>query len=233
MKCQLGFSLTLALAFSLFAQNAESTRVENAGKVMEQILDAPERIPQDVLDQAGCVVIVPSVLKFAVGIGGSYGPGVMTCRGGIGFYGPWGAPALVALEGSSAELQLSGSGTDFVLLLMSPRAADHLLKGKVKLGDDASAAAGPVGSANLREAYVTVRAEILSYSRARGLLAGISLGGSTLRPDSGANKNLYGQDISAKDIVFNRAVSVPDCAKNLLATLQKASPTKKVKAVPK
>jgi SH3 domain-containing YSC84-like protein 1 len=200
---------------------------------MEQILEAPKRIPQDVLDQAGCVVIVPSVLKFAVGIGGSYGPGVMTCRGGIGFYGPWGAPAMVALEGSSAELQLSGSPTDFVLLLTSPRAADRLLKGKVKLGDDVSAATGPVGSTTLKETNTTVRAEILSYSRVRGLFAGISLGVSTLRPDNGANKNLYGQDISAKDIVFNKAVSVPDCAKNLLATLQKASPTKKVKAAPK
>jgi lipid-binding SYLF domain-containing protein len=232
MKCRLGFSLALALASPLFAQNTESTRVENAGRVMEQVLNAPERIPGGVLDQAVCVVIVPSVVKFAVGVGGSYGPGVMTCRGGIGFYGPWGAPAMVAIEGSSAESQLGGSATDFVLLLMSPRAADHLLKGKVKLGDDASAAAGLVGSTTLRKTDVTVRAEILSYSRARGFLAGISLVGSTLRPDNDANKNLYGQDISTEDIVFNKAVSVPDCAKNFLATLQKASPTKKVKVVP-
>jgi SH3 domain-containing YSC84-like protein 1 len=141
-------------------------------------------------------VIVPSVLKLAVGIGGSYGPGVMTRRGGIGFYGPWGAPAMVALEGSSAELQLRGRATDFVLLLMSPRASDRLLKGNAKLGDDASAAVGPVGSTALRETDVTVRAEIPSYSRARGKFAGISLVGSMLRPDDGANKNLYGQDIS-------------------------------------
>ena len=200
---------------------------------MEQISDAPDRIPQGILDQADCVVIVPSVLKFAVGSAGSYGPGVMTCRGGIGFYGPWGAPAMVALEGSSAESQLSGSATDFVLLLMSPSAADQLLEGKVKLGGAASSAAGPVGSTSSRETDVTVRTEILCYSRVRGKFAGISLDGSMLRPDDGANKNLYGRDITARDIIFNNSVPVPDSAKNLLATLQKASPIKKVKAEPK
>jgi lipid-binding SYLF domain-containing protein len=139
---------------------------------------------------------------------------------------------MVALEGSTAELQLSGNATDFVILLMSPRAVDHLLNGKVKLGGDASAA-GPVATTASREIDVTVRAEILAYLRARGTFAGLSLEGSTLRPDNGATKNLYGKDISAKDIVFNKAVSVPDGAKNLLATLQKVSPTKKVKAVPR
>ena len=233
MKYQFGTSLALALAFPLFAQNKESNRVETAGQVMKQISNAPDKIPQSVLDQADCVVIVPSVLKFAVGSAGSYGPGVMTCRGGIGFYGPWGAPAMVALEGSSAESQLSGSATDFVLLLMSPSAADQLLEGKVKLGGAASSAAGPVGSTSSRETDVTVRTEILCYSRARGKFAGISLEGSTLRPDDGANKNLYGQDTTAKDIVFNKSFSVPDSAKNLLATLQKVSPTKKLKAEPK
>jgi lipid-binding SYLF domain-containing protein len=233
MKYQLGTSLAIALAFPLFAQNKESNRVETAGQVMEEISNAPDKIPQGVLDQADCVVIVPSVLKFAVGSAGSYGPGVITCRGGIGFYGPWGAPAMVALEGSSAESQLSGSATDFVLLLMSPRAADQLLEGKVKLGGAASSAAGPVGRSSSRETDVTVRTEILCYSRARGKFVGISLEGSTLRPDDGANKNLYGQDTTAKDIVFNKPFSVPDSAKNLLATLQKVSPTKKVKAEPK
>ena len=230
MKYQFGTSLALALAFPLFAQNKESNRVETAGQVMEQISNAPDKIPQGVLDQADCVVIVPSVLKFAVGSAGRYGPGVITCRGGIGFYGPWGAPAMVALEGSSAESQLSEVTTDFILLLMSPRATDQLLEGKVKLGGAASSSAGPVGSTSSRETDVTVRTEILCYSRARGKFVGISLEGSTLRPDDGANKNLYGQDTTAKDIVINKSFSVPDSAKNLLATLQKVSPTKKVKA---
>ena len=233
MKCQVSFSLAFALAFPLFAQNIESKRVEQAGEVMEQILNASQRIPEGILDQANCVLIVPSVQKFAVGIGGSYASGVMTCRGNIGFYGPWGAPAMVVLEGNSPELQLRGSATDFVLLLMSPRVVDQLIKSKVKLGSDAPSAAGPVSSSSSKETDVRVRAEILAYSRAGGLLAGIALEGSTLRPDDGANKNLYGQPITAKDIIFNKSVPVPDSVKNLLAALQKSSPTKKVKAVPK
>jgi lipid-binding SYLF domain-containing protein len=213
MKYQLSINLALALAFPLFAQNKESNRVENAGQVMEQIYNAPDKIPQGVLDQADCVVIVPSVLKFVVGSAGSYGPGVMTCRRGVGFYGPWGAPAMVSLDGNSAESQLSGSATDFVLLIMSPRAADQLLEGKVKLGGAASSAAGPISSSGSKESDVTVRTEILCYSRVRGKFAGISLDGSMLRPDDGANKNLYGRDITAKDIIFNKSVPVPDSAK--------------------
>src|SRR6516165_3404605 len=220
-------SLGLLLSLPLFAQDKEEDRVENAGKVMQEILKAPDGIPQSVLDKADCVVVLPSVLKFAIGIGGSYGRGVMTCRGGSNFHGPWGAPSMIALEGGSAGLQLGGNATDFILLLMSPRSAENILKSKVKLGADASAAAGPVGRAASAETDVTLRAEILSYSRSRGLFAGVSLEGSTLRPDNGANKNLYGKEVSASDIVFNKAVPVPDSAKDLLATLQKASPTNK------
>ena len=208
-------------------EDKEESRVENAGKVMKEILDAPDSIPQDVLDKADCVVILPSVLKFAIGIGGSYGRGVMTCRGGENFRGPWGAPTMMALEGGSAGLQLGGNATDFVLLLMSPRSATSMLSSKVKLGGDASAAAGPVGRTASAESDVALRAEILSYSRARGLFAGISLEGSTLRADNSANKKLYGKEVSAKDIVFKHAVPVPPSAKTLLATLQKASPKNK------
>ena len=228
-KRLLYLSVAFALALPLFAQDKESDRVENSGKVMQEILNAPDGIPQSVLDKADCVVILPSVLKFAIGFGGSYGRGVMTCRGGKNFHGPWGAPSMMALEGGSAGLQLGGNATDFILLLMSPRSAESILKSKVKLGADASAAAGPVGRTASAETDVTLRAEILSYSRARGLFAGVSLAGSTLRPDNGANKNLYGKEVSASAIVFDKAVPVPDSAKTLLATLQKASPVNKSK----
>src|ERR1700719_1189432 len=172
--------------------------VENAGKVMQEILNAPDSIPQSVLDKADCVVILPSVLKFAIGFGGSYGRGVMTCRGGKTFHGRWGAPTMMALEGGSFGLQLGGQATDFVLLLINSRAASSILTSKVKLGGNVSAAAGPVGRTASAETDATMRAEILSYSRARGLFAGISLAGSTLRPDNDANENLYGKAITAK-----------------------------------
>jgi SH3 domain-containing YSC84-like protein 1 len=228
MKLKLiGFGLALAISFSVQAQEKESGRVENAGKVMQEILNAPDSIPQSVLDKADCVVVLPSVVKFAIGIGGSYGRGLMTCRGGSDFHGPWGAPTMMALEGGSAGLQLGGNATDFVLLIMSPRSATSILSSKVKLGGDATAAAGPVGRTASAETDVTMRAEVLSYSRARGLFAGISLAGSTLRPDNGANKNLYGKEVSAKAIVFDKAEPTPDSAKQLLATLQKASPANK------
>jgi len=226
-KMLLSIGFVSLLALPAFAQDKEADRVENAGKVMQEILNAPDGIPQSVLDKADCVVILPSVLKFAIGIGGSYGRGVMTCRGGKTFHGKWGAPTMMALEGGSAGLQLGGNATDFILLLMSSRSATSILTSKVKIGGDATAAAGPVGRTASAETDVTMRAEILSYSRARGLFAGISLAGSTLRPDNGANKNLYGKDVSAKAIVFEKAVPVPDSAKDLLATLQKATPVNK------
>jgi len=230
MKKQLlGFGLGLVLVSSAFAQDKEQDRVENAGTVMKEILNAPDGIPQSVLDKADCVVILPSVLKFAIGVGGSYGRGVMTCREGATFHGKWGPPTMMALEGGSVGLQLGGNATDFILLMMSPRSAKSVLSSKVKIGADASAAAGPVGRAASAETDVTLRAEILSYSRSRGLFAGVSLEGSTLRADNGANKNLYGKEISASDIVFKHDVPVPPSAKTLLATLQKASPVNKSK----
>jgi SH3 domain-containing YSC84-like protein 1 len=225
----LGVILLAVIALPAFGQKKEQERVENAGKVMREIMNIPDNIPQAVIDKADCVVVLPSVLKLAIGIGGSYGRGVMTCRRGKGFQGSWGAPTMMALEGGSFGLQLGGQATDFVLLLMSPRSADNILTSKVKLGGDASAAAGPVGRNASAETDVTLRAEILSYSRARGLFAGISLAGSTLRPDNDANKNLYGKDVSAKDIVFNGAAAAPPSAHLLLATLNKKSPKNKSK----
>jgi|SRR5271163_1550382 len=223
-----GTALLIALiSLPAFGQKKEEDRVANAGKVMQEIVNIPDDIPQDVLDKADCVVVLPSVIKFAIGIGGSYGRGVMTCRGGHEFKGPWGAPSMMALEGGSFGLQLGGQATDFVLLLMSPRSAENILVSKVKLGGDVSAAAGPVGRTASAETDVTLRAEILSYSRARGLFAGISLAGSTLRADNDANKSLYGKEVSAQDIVFKGAVAPPASAQVLLATLNKKSPKNK------
>jgi len=222
--------LLLALTLPTYAQEKEEGRVENAGTVMKEILNAPDSIPQDVLDKADCVVVLPSVKKFAIGVGGSYGRGVMTCRGGKDFRGKWGAPTMMALEGGSVGLQLGGEATDFVLLLMTANSASSILTSKVKLGGDASAAAGPVGRSASAETDAAMKAEILSYSRARGAFAGVSLEGSTLRPDNDANKNLYGKKIEAKEIVLNGAVKAPPSASTLISTLDKASPVNKSKS---
>jgi lipid-binding SYLF domain-containing protein len=223
-KIILGFAVLALLALPTVGQDKEEDRVEKAGTVIKEIMDIPDDVPPDVIDRADCVVVLPSVLKFALGIGGSYGRGVMTCRGGTNFHGPWSAPTMMALEGGSFGLQLGGQATDFVLLLMSAKSASSILESKVKLGGDVSAAAGPVGRNVSAETDVSLRAEILSYSRARGLFAGISLAGSTLRPDNDANKKLYGKEVSAKDIVFGKAVPAPKSASVLLATLTKKSP---------
>jgi lipid-binding SYLF domain-containing protein len=212
------------------AHTKESDRVANSGMVMKEVLQLRSGIPAAVLQKAECVIVVPSTLKFAVGVGGSYGRGVMTCRAGPDFQGPWSAPSMMAVGGGGFGLQVGGQATDFVLLLMNDRAANSILTSKVKIGATASAAGGPVGRESTAATDLFLRAEILSYSRARGLFAGVSLEGSTLRPDNGANKNLYGKDVSAKSIVFNHAVPVPECAKELLATLQKASPVNKSKS---
>jgi lipid-binding SYLF domain-containing protein len=221
--------LLLAVTLPAAAQEKEEERVQNAGTVMKEILAAPDSIPQSVLDKADCVVVLPSVKKFAIGIGGSYGRGVMTCRGGKDFTGKWGAPTMMALEGASAGLQLGGEATDFVLLLMSSQSASSILSSKVKLGGDASAAAGPVGRTASAETDVAMKAEILTYSRAKGAFAGVSLEGSTLRPDNDANKHLYGKEIAAKDIVLGGAMPAPASASALIATLDKASPVNKSK----
>jgi len=228
MKKILGvITLLTIIALPVFGQEKEQSRVANAGQVMKEVLNIPDDIPQSVIDKADCVVVLPSVLKFAFGFGGSYGRGVMTCRGGEDFKGPWGAPTMMALEGGSFGLQIGGQATDFVLLLMSPRSARSILSSKVKLGGDISAAAGPVGRNLSAETDVALRAEILSYSRSRGLFAGISLSGSTLRADNGANKKLYGKNVSAHDVVFNNEVTAPESAKLLLSELNKKSPINK------
>jgi lipid-binding SYLF domain-containing protein len=202
----------------------EADRVRNAGKVAKEIMDIPDDIPQDLIDKADCVIVLPSVLKAAFIVGASYGRGVMTCRGGDNFRGPWGPPSMMALEGGSFGFQIGGQATDFVLLIMNERGASAILSSKVKLGADASAAAGPVGRTAAAATDVTLRAEVLTYSRSRGLFAGVSLEGSTLRPDNDANERLYGKKIEAKEIVLHRAVPIPASAKLLIATLTKHSP---------
>lgn len=205
----------------------EVDRVENSGKVLTEILDVPEDIPQDLLDKASCVIVLPSVVKAAFVVGANYGRGVMTCRRGEKFSGKWGPPTMMALEGGSFGLQIGGQATDFVLLLMNDRSAQGVLNSKVKLGADASAAAGPKGRDAAAATDATMRAEILSYSRARGAFAGVSLEGSTLRPDNDANKRLYGKEISAADIALKDKVPPPPSAKELLGTLEKKSPHRK------
>jgi SH3 domain-containing YSC84-like protein 1 len=230
-KFWISMLVALFLAFTSFRAFADDTketdRVENAGKVMTEILNVPDDIPQDVLNKAYCVVVLPSVLKAAFIVGASYGRGVMTCRTGASFEGPWGAPTMMALEGGSFGLQIGGEATDFVLLLMSDRSAKGILTSKVKLGADASAAAGPVGRTASAATDATMRAEILSYSRARGAFAGVSLEGSTLRPDNDANKKLYGKEVSAEAVVLKGAEKAPPSASVLLHELDKRSPHRK------
>lgn len=205
-------------------KDKEERRLENSGRVLKEILDIPDDIPADLLNKAECVAIFPSVLKFAIGIGGSYGRGVMTCRKGEHYTGPWSAPSMMALEGANIGLQLGGTATDFVLLVMNPRGADAILSSKVKLGGDASAAAGPKGRTAQAETDVTMRAEILTYSRARGLFAGVSLEGSTLRPNPSANQHVYGQDVSARNIIRGNKVAVPTAGRQLVSLLNQKSP---------
>jgi lipid-binding SYLF domain-containing protein len=214
------------LTLPVFAQKKEQSRIENSGMVMGEILNIPDNIPDKLLGKAECVVIMPSTLRFAFVVGGSYGRGVITCRTGQDFEGPWGAPGMMALEGGSFGFQAGGQATDFVLLLMNPRAASAILSSKVKLGADASAAAGPVGRATEASLDVSMRAEILTYSRSRGLFAGISLAGSTLRADNRANENLYRKHFDAKEIVLKGEVAPPHSAARLLATLNTKSPAR-------
>ena len=224
------FAGALVLAPFSFARSAdenakdERNRLQNAGTVIQEILDIPDDIPQDLLDKARCVVVMPSVLKAAFVVGGSYGRGAMVCRTGKDFTGPWGAPAMYALEGGSVGFQIGGEATDFVILVMNNRGVDSLLRSKVKLGADASIAAGPKGRTATAETDASLRAEMLSYSRARGAFAGVSLQGTTLRPDEDANHRLYGKEASAATIITEPKMESPAEGKTLVSRLQRATP---------
>jgi len=227
-KMVLGLCLFF-VANGLHAADNEQKRLENSGVVLEEVMSTPENIPQEVLEKAECVIVFPSVLKAAFVVGGSYGRGAMVCRTGPGFKGPWGAPSMYALEGGSVGFQIGGQATDLILLVMNNRGASSILSSKIKLGADASIAAGPKGRDASADTDAYLRAEILSYSRSRGVFAGISLEGSTLRPDNDANERIYGKKVDAKDIVLHGAVPVPLSGKLLISVLNHHSPKNRSK----
>ena len=232
MLRRLGFVLCFMLvAVPLGAAEKETDRLENSAVVMEEIMNVPDNIPQDLLDKAECVIVVPSVKKVALGIGGSYGRGAMVCRTGVKFKGQWGAPSMLALEGGSIGFQLGGEATDLILLVMNRKGADSILSSQVKLGGDASVAAGPKGRDAQAATDAYMGAEILSYSRSKGLFAGVSLAGATLRADNDANQRVYGRKLTAREIVLDNKVAVPKTGRHLVNVLQKHSPRNQSKEV--
>jgi lipid-binding SYLF domain-containing protein len=215
---------TIMLSFTAVAQEHEQDRLKNAGEVLTEILGMPDSIPKYWLDRAECVLVFPSVKKFAIGVGGNYGRGAMSCRSGATITGPWGPPSMMALEGANIGFQLGGQATDFVLLVVNPSGVSSILRSKVKLGGDASAAIGPKGRDAEAATDVTMHTEILTYSRSRGLFAGVSLEGSTLRQDNGANEKIYGRKVTAREIVLGHAVGTTSAGQVMVSALQKASP---------
>src|ERR1700682_6061145 len=217
--------LTL-VASALYARklNKEQNRLEECGVVMQEVLNVPDNIPHELLEKAECVIVIPSVKKLAFGIGADYGRGAMVCRTGEHFRGAWGAPAMYALEGGSIGFQIGGEATDLILLVMNDSGMNSILSSKVKLGADASIAAGPLGRDASAATDAWMKAEILSYSRSRGVFAGISLEGTTLRPDDEASEQVYGRAIKAKDIVRSETTGVPETGRHLVNTLQKSAP---------
>ncbi|HLH08928.1 MAG TPA: lipid-binding SYLF domain-containing protein [Terriglobales bacterium] len=225
MKKFLIAALCVCFVSTTIAQEKEDDRLHESYTVMKEILATPDKgIPRDLLNKAECVVVFPSVKKAAFVVGASYGRGVITCRSGKAFNGRWSAPAMFALEGGSFGFQIGGQATDFVLLIMNESGANSVMSSKVKLGADASVAAGPVGRDTSAETDVVMKAEILSWSRSRGIFAGISLAGSTLRSDGGANKAIYGKELNARQIVREGAVRTPAAAEPLIGLLDKTSP---------
>jgi len=198
---------------------------------MQEILNIPDNLPRQVLDKAECVIVFPSVLKVAFGMGKEYGRGAMVCRTGKEFNGPWGAPAMYALEGDSIGMQVGGEATDLILLVMNQKGVGSILSSRIKLGGDASAAAGPVGRDASANTDLWMRAEILSYSRSRGLFAGISLEGSTLRQDKKANERIYGRKIAAKTILLGNKTAIPRSGRHLVSVLQSNAPRNESKQV--
>jgi len=217
------FTLTAGVVYAQDL-NKEQRRLEESGVVMQEVLNIPDNIPHDLLEKAECVIVFPSVKKLAFGIGAEYGRGAMVCRTGDKFRGPWGAPAMYALEGGSVGFQIGGEATDLILLVMNDRGMESILSSKVKLGADASIAGGPKGRDASADTDSWMRAEILSYSRSRGLFAGISLEGTTLRPDDEASALVYGHAIKAKEIVRGEKSGVPATGRHFVDVLEKSAP---------
>ncbi len=199
--------------------NTERERVKESGDVLKQILDMPDNgVPLSVLRGSKCVIILPSVKKVAIGVGATYGRGVMTCRTGADYRGPWSAPIMMASSGGNIGLQLGAQATDFVIIAMNDQGAKSLVSNKVKLGADASVAAGPVGRTAEASTNASMQAQMLSYSRSRGVFGGVSLSGATLRPDGGANENLYGREVTPQQIMAGQ-VQMPPEASELIGAL--------------
>jgi lipid-binding SYLF domain-containing protein len=218
--------LCLAVACPLVAQRKEDERLANSATVLQQILSENNGLPKSILDQADCVLIFPSVKKVAIGFGGSYGRGALVCRDGAKMNGAWGAPAMYSLDQGSVGLQLGSTATDFVLVVMNQKGADQILNGKTKLGSNAAAAAGPTGAQATAYNAEAMNADVLTYSRSKGLFAGVSLEGASMDTDRDANKSLYGKDLTAQDIVKGGQSIVP-AAKPLIELLDKTSPARK------
>src|SRR5262249_18377177 len=204
--------------------STERERIKDSGEVLKQILDMPDKgVPKSVLNGAKCVIVMPSVKKVAFGIGATYGRGVMTCRTGSDFKGPWSAPIMMASSGGNIGFQIGGQATDFLIIVMNDQGAKSLMNNKVKLGADASIAAGPVGRTAEASTNGRMQAQMLSYSRSRGVFGGVSLSGATLRPDDDANKNLYGTKVTSEQIVKGQGVIMPEEAKPLIDSLTAAT----------
>ena len=224
MLLAMAFLATSILCFAQDQQKEEGgkterERLKESGDVLKEILDMPDKgVPLSVLRDSRCVIIMPSVKKLALGIGATYGRGVMTCRTSDDYKGPWSAPIMMASSGGNIGFQIGGEATDFVIIAMNDQGAKSLVSNKVKLGADASVAAGPVGRTAEASTNASMKAQMLSYSRSRGVFGGVSLSGATLRPDGDANENLYGRKVTPQEIMAGK-VTMPPEAEKLIGTL--------------
>jgi SH3 domain-containing YSC84-like protein 1 len=218
--------LSLAVAFPLIAQKKEDERLSNSVSVLMETLQGDKGLPTTILNQAMCVLVFPSVKKFAVGVGGSYGRGVLVCRKGDTMDGNWGAPAMYALDQESLGVQLGSTATDFVLVVMHNKGVDAILNGKTKLGANAAAAAGPTGAQATGYNATAMSSDVLTYSRSKGLFAGVSIQGASIETDNEANKKLYGKEMGAKEIVTGNQ-EVVAAAEPLVSLLNTTSPGRK------
>jgi lipid-binding SYLF domain-containing protein len=212
--------LVPTLAFPLVK---ETKRLEACREVLEELLGGEERIPRDLLDKAECVAVVPSAKKFALGFGGRWGKGAVVCRG-QGGSGPWGPPLLISLGGGSFGLQIGGQAADYVFLVMNPKGIDYLMRSQFTLGGDAAVAAGPVGRTGSAGTDLRMRAEVLSYSRTRGLFVGLSLEGSVVKQDKEGNENVYGERVDPKRLLLEAGYPIPSAARGLVELLATSSP---------